>query len=54
MLPPGIKLQFEENDTWNQALLLAYEQVRTLEEIPPDVKTPHVPSGRRPSFRRRR
>lgn len=34
MLPPSIKSNFDTNDTWSLALLLAYEQIRELEDIP--------------------
>lgn len=34
MLPPNVKSDFEDNETWIIALLVGYEQIRQLEEIP--------------------
>jgi hypothetical protein len=32
MVPPGVKKVFEENTNWACAQLLAYEQIRQLED----------------------
>ena len=32
LLPEGVKLKWEDNDAWTQALLLAYSQIRNFEE----------------------
>ena len=31
ILPPGIRVNFNDNESWNMALLIAYEQVRAIE-----------------------
>jgi hypothetical protein len=40
MLPPGVKQKFEDNSNWIVAKLLAYEQIRLIEDVPelPKVK----------------
>ena len=38
MIPPNVNKQFEENAEWVQAQLIAYTQIRELEEIESDVK----------------
>lgn len=40
MLPPNIKLVYEENDPWGIAQLIAYEQVRQMEGTSSEVKVP--------------
>lgn len=32
LVPPGVKTKWDDNEPWNQALLLAYEEVRNIEE----------------------
>ena len=31
-MPPGIRDNWEDNDGWNQAMIIAYSQIREYEE----------------------
>lgn len=33
ILPPGVKLGWGENNIWSQAQLIAYSQIRDIEEV---------------------
>jgi hypothetical protein len=34
ILPPGVQPRWEDNHDWIQALLIAYSQIRSQEEVP--------------------
>jgi hypothetical protein len=38
LMPPDIKINFNDNTSWQQAELIAYENIRNNEEVP-DVKS---------------
>jgi hypothetical protein len=39
ILPPSVKPEFENNEPWTIALIIAYEQIRQMEDNP-EVKEP--------------
>lgn len=46
MLPPNVKVNFNDNDPWTVASLFAYEQIREMEEAGPEIKEPRLPRRR--------
>lgn len=42
MIPPGTKKEWDENSAWHQALLIAYDQIRILEDAEERANNPSV------------